>query len=44
MPVTYLDIESRAVDAILELDKCENPMVAMVAQQFNILIKKLINE
>lgn len=44
MPDTYHDIESRIVDAILELRKCENPNVTAVARQFNVPAKRLINQ
>lgn len=33
---TYHDIESRIIDAILELEKCENLDVAALARQFYI--------
>lgn len=43
MPDTYHDIESRITDAILELNKRENPNVAAVARQFEVPIPRLRN-
>lgn len=43
MPDTYHDIESRITDAILELDKRENPNVTAVARQFKVPPSRLRN-